>query len=52
MVKITRTADEIIELLDEVQTDALSAEGCTCGLSYDIDNKQFWLDWLAGKVEY
>lgn len=51
MFKIVRTAEEIINLLDTIQDDALLAEGCSCALNYDVYNKQFWTDWLEGKVE-
>lgn len=51
MKKIVRTPEEIVELLDNIQTDALLAEGCSFGLNYDIENKQFWIEWLTGERE-
>lgn len=51
MSEITRTIDEIIQVLNYIQDDALLADGCSCGLNYDLDDKQLWTDWLMGKVE-
>lgn len=51
MERIVRTASEIADLIDDIQNDALSAEGCSCSLHYDTEDKQFWIDWLTGKRE-
>ena len=50
-ITIVRTADEIIDLLDDIQNDAFLSEGCSCSLHYDTQDRQFWLDWLTGKRE-
>lgn len=42
---------ELAELLDEIQTDALYAEGCVCGLHYPDDKETAWIDWLKQKAE-
>lgn len=51
MSQVVRTAEEIAELLDDIQNDALRAEGCSSALNYDVEDKQFWIDWLTGKRE-
>ena len=49
--KVVRTPEEIADLLDDIQSDALSAEGCSCALNYDTEDKKFWIEWLIGKRE-
>lgn len=51
MEQIVRNPEEIVDLINDIQSDALSAEGCSCALKYDTEDKQKWIDWLVGETE-
>ena len=51
MNQVVRTPEEIADLIDDIQNDAFRAEGCSCALNYNTEDKQFWINWLTGKIE-
>ena len=37
--KLQLTYEELKEMIEEAQRDALNADGCSCGIHYDADEE-------------
>ena len=48
---IARSPREIIELMIEIQEDALYAEGASYSLHYDLDDTEYWEKWLTTEIK-
>lgn len=55
-MEVKRNVEEIIEMLQEIQRDALEANGCYYSVNFDFDDKEIRkriTDWLTSdKFEY